>query len=63
MAGGVKDVDAAAVVLELQHGGGDGDASLLFDLHPVRGRELAVSARLDGSGFADRAAVQQEFFC
>ena len=35
VAGGVKDVDAAAVVLELQHGRRDGDAAFLLDVHPV----------------------------
>ena len=59
----IHDGDDLACVCKLHDGGGDGDASLLFDLHPVRGREFAVSARLDGSGLANRAAVQQEFFC
>ena len=46
VAGGVQDVDAEALVLELHHGGGDGDAPLLLDLHPVGGRKLFKVCRL-----------------
>ena len=62
VAGGIQDVDAVSVVLELQHGGGDGDASLLFNLHPVGGGGTGPLA-LDLAGLGDGSAVEQEFFC
>ena len=61
MAGGIQNVDAEAVVLELHHGAGDGNAALLFDLHPVGGSGLGPLA-LDLAGLGDGAAVEQEFF-
>ena len=61
MARGVQNVDAEAVVLELHHGGGDGNAALLFDLHPVGGGGLGPLA-LDLAGLGDGAAVEQELF-
>jgi hypothetical protein len=48
------------VVLELQHGGGDGDAALAFQLHPVRGGGPLILAGAHGAGQVDRAAVQQQ---
>ena len=62
VARGVQDVDAEAAVLELHHGGGDGDAALLFNLHPVGDRGAGVFLALDHAGLGDRAAVEQEFF-
>ena len=61
MAGGIQNVDAEAVVLELHHGAGDGNAALLFDLHPVGGGSLGPLA-LDLAGLRDGAAVKQELF-
>ena len=40
----IQNVDAVAVVVELQYGRGDGNASLLLDLHPV-------GNRMPGCGF------------
>ena len=37
VARGVQNVDAEALVLELHDRRGDGDAALLFNLHPVGG--------------------------
>ena len=59
VARGVQDVDAEAAVLELQHGGRDGDAPLLLDLHPVAGGGLGPLA-FDLAGLGDGPAVQQE---
>ncbi|EYU01626.1 hypothetical protein PA99_2147 [Pseudomonas aeruginosa PA99] len=60
VAGGVEQVDHVLAVGELHHRGGDGDAALLFHLHPV-GRGVAVGlARLHGTGDGDRLAHQQE---
>ena len=62
VAGGVEDVDAEAVVLELQHGGGHGDAALLLDLHPVGDGGAGVLLPLDLTGLGDGPAVEQELF-
>ena len=62
VARGVQDVDAEAAVLELQHGGRDGDAPLLLDLHPVRGGG-AGPLSLDLARLGDGPAVQQELLC
>ena len=60
VAGRVEQVDAVAVVLELQHGGADRNAALLFQLHPVRGGGPLVLARGHRAGQLHRAAVKQE---
>ena len=57
----IHDGDDFAAVLELHDGAGDGDASLLFDLHPVGRGELAVAAGLDGACLPDGAPVEQQF--
>ena len=57
----VEQVDDAAVVFELQHGGGDRDAALAFQFHPVGGRGALVFARGHAAGELHRAAVEQEF--
>ena len=62
VAGGIEDVDAAAAVLELHDRGGDGDAALLLDLHPVGHGGAAVLFALDGARLGDGPAVEQEFF-
>ena len=53
--GGIKDVDTAAIMLELQHGGGDGDAALLLDVHPVGDGVLRACLSLDRAGGLDAA--------
>ena len=63
MAGGVQDVDAEALVLELHDGRGDRNASLLFDLHPVRYGGAGIFLALDRARLRDGPAVEQEFFC
>ena len=40
VAGGVEDVHAVSLVGELQHGGRNGDAARLLDVHPVGDRVL-----------------------
>ena len=61
MAGGIQNIDAEAVMLELHDGAGDGNAALFFDLHPVGGGSLGPLA-LDLAGLRDGAAVKQELF-
>ena len=62
VAGGVQDVDAVPLILELHHRGGDRNAALLFDLHPVGGGGAGVFFALDYAGLGDGTAVEQEFF-
>ena len=62
MPGRVENIDHAVLVFELQDGGGNGDAALLFHLHPVGGGGTLVFLRGDGAGQLERAAVEEEFF-
>ena len=62
MAGGVENVDAEALVLELHDRGRDGNTTLLLDLHPVGGGGPGILLALDHAGLGDGAAVEQKFF-
>ncbi len=62
MAGGIQNIDAEPAVLELHNGGGDGDAALLLDLHPVGGGGTGILLALDDTGLSNGTAVEQEFF-
>ena len=58
---GIQNVDAVAVVIELQNGRGNGNTTLFLDLHPV-GYGMARSRfSFYGTGEIDRSSVQQEF--
>ena len=46
----------------MHHRGGDRDAALLLDLHPVRARPPGLAARLDRTRDMDGAAEQQQLF-
>ena len=59
MAGGVQNVDAETIVAELHHRRGDGDAALLFDLHPVGGGGPGALA-LDLTRLSNGAAIEQK---
>ena len=62
MPGGIQDIDAVALVLELHDRRSDGNASFLLHLHPV-GYGVAVGClALDRAGGLNGAAVEQEFF-
>ena len=63
MARGVEDVDAIALVFKLHDRRRDGDAALLFELHPVRDRVARGRLALDRAGELDGPAVQQELLC
>ena len=58
----VEQVEDRAAILEMHHRGGDRDAALLLDLHPVRARPPRLAARLHGTGDMDGAAEQQQLF-
>ena len=60
VAGGVEQVDAVVVVVELQHRARDGDAALLLELHPVAGGGALVLAGGDGAGQVQGASVEEE---
>src|SRR5947209_333518 len=62
VAGGVQQVEGAAFVLEGHHRGGDRDAALLLDLHPVGAGAPGLAAGLDGAGHLNGAAEKQELF-
>ena len=62
VAGGVQNVDAETVVLELEHRGGHGDAALFLDLHPVGHSGPGILLALDLAGLGDGPAVEQELF-
>ncbi|MNF59915.1 hypothetical protein D3C84_415170 [compost metagenome] len=60
VAGGVEQVDHVLAVGELHHRGGDGDAALLFHLHPVGGGVTVGFTRLHGTRHGDGLAHQQQ---
>ena len=62
VAGGVEQVDDAVAVFHLHDGGGDGNAALLFDFHPVAGCVARGFARLDAARNLNRAGEQQQLF-
>ena len=55
----IQDIDAAALVVELQHRARDRDPALFFDFHPVRHRIARRLPRLDGACEMDRTPVKQ----
>ena len=62
MTGGVQNVDAETAILELHNRGGDGNTTLLFDLHPVRGSRTGILFAFNDTCLGDSTAVKQEFF-
>ena len=57
----IKQIDGVAGVVELKNGGGNRDAPLLFQLHPV-GRDLALlSTSLHRTSLLNGTAIQQQF--
>ena len=56
----VEQVEAAAVVLELQHGRGHGDAARLLHLQPVGPRMALLRLAPDRAGEVDGARVQEQ---
>ena len=62
VAGRVEQVDDMVAVQHLHHAGGDRDAALLLDFHPVGGGVAAGFAAFDGAGDLDRTREQQQLF-
>ena len=61
--GRVDERDAPALQLGLEGSGRDGNATLLFEFHPVRRGMAAGATSTDGTGELDCAGVEQEFLC
>jgi len=59
--GGIENIDAVAVVAELEHGGRNGNTALLLNLHPVGNGGTAVFLALDHACLSNGTSVQQEF--
>ena len=57
VAGSVKNVDHTVFVFELENGGGNRDAALLFELHPVGGGGALVFLGGDRTGEVEGAAI------
>ena len=62
VAGRVQNVDALALIVELQNRRGNGNTALLFNVHPVGHRMLGALLALDRTCGLDGPTVEQEFF-
>ena len=62
VAGRVEEVEDEPVALEAHDGGGDRDAALALDRHPVGARAPPLAARPHRARHADGAALQQQLF-
>ena len=60
VAGRVQQVEEQVLMLEGHHRGGDRNAPLPLDLHPVRARAPLLAPRPHRPGLTDRAAGQQD---
>ena len=62
MARRIQEVDLAPSIFEAHHGGADGDAALLLDLHEIGDRVLDLLAALHGARDMDGPAEEEELF-
>ena len=62
VAWGVEEIDAVASVVELEDGGGDGDAALAFEFHPIGSGLAGIFSGGDRTRELDGATVEEEFF-
>ena len=62
VAGRVQNVDALALIVELQNRRGNGNTALLFNVHPVGHRMLGALLALDRTCGLDGPTVEQELF-
>lgn len=60
--GSVEKVHDATAVLELEHGGGNGNAPLFFEFHPIAGGGPLIFSSGHASGHGDSTAVEEKFF-
>gem|GEM_PF-2370236 len=58
--GGIQNVDAVSVIVELHDGRGNGDTTLFLDLHPVGCRVMSSFSGLNGTGHVNGTSVEQE---
>ena len=56
--GSIQQIDVETLVIELEHGGTDRDATLALQFHPIGGGGSLMFARRDGSGELHRATIQ-----
>ena len=61
MSRGVQDVNAVVVILKLHNGRGNGNTSLLLDLHPVGNRVLRGLSAFYGTSQIDGTSVEKKF--
>ena len=59
----VQNVDAVALVVKLEHRGGNGNSSLLLDLHPVGNSVLGSLSALYRTGQVNGSSVEQKLLC
>ena len=62
VAGRVQNVDALALIVELQNRRGNGNTALLFNVHPVGHRMLGALLAFDRTCGLDGPTVEQELF-
>ena len=62
VARGIEDIDALALVMELQHRRSDRDTALFFNVHPVRHGMLGALLAFDRACGLDRTPVKKQFF-
>ena len=58
----IQKIDGVGAVIELQHRGGDRNAPLFLQLHPVGGHLALFTTCFHRTGLLDGTPVKQEFF-
>jgi hypothetical protein len=56
----IEQVEYVIAIGKLQNSRRNGNATLAFNVHPVRSRCLSVAAVMNSSGFLHSACIQQE---
>ena len=62
MTWGVEEIDSVASVVELEDGGGDRNAALPFEFHPIGSGLAGIFSGGDRSSELDRATIEEKFF-
>ena len=60
MTGGVQNVNAETVILELHDGRGDGNATLLFDFNELLSHDVSVAPKYKIAAIDDNFASPEE---